>query len=61
MKQTIDRELDIKWEGKKFFVIYSRERKRFEVCKNGVTAAEVYGHGEELACIRTARKLDRYA
>jgi len=56
-----DREKDIKWEGKQFFVIYSPERKRYEVCRNGVTCADVYGHGEEAACIRTAQKLDRYA
>ncbi len=54
-------ESDIKWEGKKFAVIYCRSRKRHEVLCNGITHSEVYGWGTESACIRTAERLERYA
>jgi hypothetical protein len=56
------KESDIKWEGKRFSVIFNAHLKRFEVLKSCITHAEVQGWGQdEAAVIRCAQRLDKYA
>ncbi len=52
-------ESDIKHEGKKFFVIWNKETKRYEICQIGCTHSTVIGWSDDLQrAISVCKKLE---